>query len=139
MDGIGHPGIQLEQMLKNFVQNSHLKTVGNNETKDALEVKKEEEEADENNESIDNSLNTDEDTDSNELLFAPINLCDWSVDQARRHPILGRAVTPCYVDMVQLPGIFLQHPSVLVEESENEMVISDYFTKEFIAKKIIYD
>ena len=27
----------------------------------------------------------------------------------------------------------------LEEESENEMVISDYFTKEFIAKKIIYD
>merc|ERR1719430_865409 len=97
------------------------------------------EEVDENNESVDNNLDTDEDIDSPEHLFDPINLCDWSVDQARRHPILGRAVTPCYVDMVQLPGIFLQHPSVLVEESENEMVISDYFTKEFIAKKIIYD
>ena len=72
-------------------------------------------------------------------LLDPINLCEWSVDQARRHPILGRAVTPCFVDMVRLPGIFLQHPSVLVEESENEMVISDYFTEEFIAKKIIYD
>merc|ERR1712080_686495 len=74
----------------------------------------------------------EDELEASECVLSPINLCEWSVDQARRHPILGRAVTPCYVDMVQLPGIFLQHPSVIVEESENEMVISDYYTKEFI-------
>jgi len=43
------------------------------------------------------------------------------------------------IEMVQLPDIFLEHPTVSVTESDNEMVISDVDTGEFIAKKIIYD
>jgi len=43
------------------------------------------------------------------------------------------------IEMVQLPDIFLGHPTVRVTESDNEMVISDVDTGEFIAKKIIYD
>jgi len=43
------------------------------------------------------------------------------------------------IEMVQLPDIFLEHPTVSVTESDNEMVISDVETGEFIAKKIIYD
>jgi len=43
------------------------------------------------------------------------------------------------IEMVQLPDIFLDHPTVSVTESDNEMVISDVDTGEFIAKKIIYD
>jgi len=43
------------------------------------------------------------------------------------------------IEMVQLPDIFLGHPTVRVTESDNEMVISDVETGEFIAKKIIYD
>ena len=56
------------------------------------------------------------------------------------------------IEMVQLPDIFLDHPTVsvtvgdstnpqppLFQESDNEMVISDVDTGEFIAKKIIYD
>ena len=56
------------------------------------------------------------------------------------------------IEMVQLPDIFLDHPTVSVtvgagaragvttpQESDNEMVISDVDTGEFIAKKIIYD
>jgi hypothetical protein len=43
------------------------------------------------------------------------------------------------IDMVQLPDIFLAHPTVRVQESDNEMIISDVETGEFIAKKIIYD
>merc|ERR1712045_945611 len=114
MGGIGHPGIQLEQMLRNFI-------------KQGAESERT------------NGHKMDCDEEPSNYVLPPINLCEWSVDQARRHPILGRAVTPCYVDMVQLPGVFLKHPSVLVEESENEMIISDRYTKEFIAKKIIYD
>merc|ERR1712062_502073 len=137
-DGIGHPAIQLEQMLQNFTKISQNKSEENHEIKEKVASKKEKEE-NESNKNVDNSSDNEDDNDKDDLLLSPINLCEWSVDQAKRHPILGRAVTPCYVDMVQLPGIFLQHPSVLVEESENEMVISDLFTKEFIAKKIIYD
>ena len=59
------------------------------------------------------------------------------------------------IEMVQLPDIFLDHPTVsvtvsstllilytnhaILQESDNEMVISDVDTGEFIAKKIIYD
>ena len=61
------------------------------------------------------------------------------------------------IEMVQLPDIFLEHPtvsvtvsftflwkfcffiSIMFQESDNEMVISDVDTGEFIAKKIIYD
>ena len=64
------------------------------------------------------------------------------------------------IEMVQLPDIFLGHPTVRVtvnyslenktfilsynelhlsQEADNEMVISDIVTGDFIAKKIIYD
>ena len=68
-----------------------------------------------------------------------INLLEWSVDDAKRHPILKRTVDQCLVEMVHLPDIFLEHPVVKVVESDNEMVISDLYTNEFIAKKIFYD
>ena len=35
--------------------------------------------------------------------------------------------------------VLFQHPVVKVVESDNEMVISDYYTDEFIAKKIFYN
>ena len=35
--------------------------------------------------------------------------------------------------------MFPQHPVVKVVENANEMVISDYYTDEFIAKKIFYN
>jgi len=43
------------------------------------------------------------------------------------------------IDLVQLPDIFLEHPTVIVEEDDNEMIIKDVYTEEFIAKKIIYE
>jgi len=43
------------------------------------------------------------------------------------------------IDLVQLPDIFLEHPTVIVEEADNEMIIKDVDTLEFIAKKIIYE
>lgn len=55
------------------------------------------------------------------------------------HPILAKAMLHCYVDMVQLPDIFLRHPCVNVRETANEMVITDVDTEEFIAKKIMYE
>jgi hypothetical protein len=146
LEGIGHPAIQLEQMLRNFKKietpahplTPNVSEDSNLPTEDLQ--RKEEKEVKHFDDAAKNSDDHDvEESDESKCVLSPINLCEWSVDQARRHPILGRAVTPCYVDMVQLPGIFLQHPSVIVEESENEMVISDYYTKEFIAKKIIYD
>ena len=147
LDGIGHPAIQLEQMLRNFTKPeatdhfNHNVTVSSKDT-DLTEEHIKEGTKEKELEDVENEPKYQHDEEAEESLqyvLSPINLCEWSVDQARKHPILGRAVTPCYVDMVQLPGIFLQHPSVRVEESENEMVISDYYTREFIAKKIIYD
>ena len=148
LEGIGHPAIQLEQMLRNFKTTETQRTtnpltsdVSENTNLATKDLKgKDEKEVGNFEDAAKNSDDHDvEESEASKCVLSPINLCEWSVDQARRHPILGRAVTPCYVDMVQLPGIFLQHPSVIVEESENEMVISDYYTKEFIAKKIIYD
>lgn len=44
-----------------------------------------------------------------------------------------------YVELVKLPEVFIQHPSVKVTEEANEMVIEDAITGDFIAKKIMYD
>jgi len=68
-----------------------------------------------------------------------INLLEWCVDDAKRHPILNRTVDKAVVEMVHLPDVFLQHPVVKVVESDNEMVISDFYTDEFIAKKIFFN
>jgi len=43
------------------------------------------------------------------------------------------------IEIAQLPYIFLEHPTVKVEDMGNEMIISDMQTGEFLAKKIIYD
>ena len=57
----------------------------------------------------------------------------------RLDDLVAKTVTPCYVDMVKLPDIFLKHPCVRVKESNNEMLIRDADTGMFIAKKIIYE
>jgi len=43
------------------------------------------------------------------------------------------------IEIAQLPYIFLEHPTVKVEDMGNEMIISDMQSGEFLAKKIIYD
>ena len=68
-----------------------------------------------------------------------IALSEWSVEEVSKNPVLAKTVTPCFVDMVKLPEIFLKHPHVRVSESNNEMTIRDSISDAFIAKKIIYD
>ena len=68
--------------------------------------------------------------------------CDYSQlssQSLKIDDLIAKTVTPCYVDMVKLPDIFLKHPCVRVKESNNEMLIRDSITDAFIAKKIIYE
>lgn len=65
-----------------------------------------------------------------------INLKQSSPDELPNHAALGKSFMKSFVDLVQLPNIFLTHPSVRVTENSKEMVISDIFTGEFIAKKV---
>ncbi|TRY62839.1 hypothetical protein TCAL_14314 [Tigriopus californicus] len=65
-----------------------------------------------------------------------INLKQSSHDELPNHAALGKSFLKSFVDLVQLPNIFLTHPSVRVTENSKEMVISDIFTGEFIAKKV---
>ncbi len=44
-----------------------------------------------------------------------------------------------YVEMVKLPDVFLDHPSVRIQEKDNEMITKDAITGEFIAKKIMFE
>jgi len=55
------------------------------------------------------------------------------------HPAFSKTVMESFVEIVHLPDVFMEHPVVKVEDKDNEMVIKDVFTDEFIAKKIIYD
>ena len=72
----------------------------------------------------------------NELVPLPVDL---------RLPIIDNPVlrdlrdNMSYVELVKLPEVFIQHPSVRVKEEANEMVIEDAITGDFIAKKIMYD
>ena len=75
-------------------------------------------------------LTEEEEEDKETLIEEPaINLND----------VLTKTLTPCYVEIVKLPDIFLRHPCVRVKESNNEMMIRDAISDAFIAKKIIYD
>lgn len=78
-------------------------------------------------------------TDPEPPAVLTINLTRCNAEDILGHPLLGKTVIPCYVDMVMLPDIFLEHPTVAVRENDNEMVITDVLTNEFIAKKIMYE
>jgi len=90
------------------------------------------------NEDHDSSTSEDED---DSILRLPNGL-KWRRGTNEPDLDLGKIFDPSnggIIEMVQLPDIFLNHPTVSVTESDNEMVISDVDTGEFIAKKIIYD
>lgn len=84
----------------------------------------------------------DEEDDPESLLKLPNGLKYRKGGQLDTYLDLDKLFDPSnggMIEMVQLPDIFLDHPTVSVTESDNEMVISDVDTGEFIAKKIIYD
>lgn len=122
LEGMGHPAVELEQLLHNFSTISFV----------APEDPGKETQLEEGSSSSRSSAT------KSSMQFS-INLNEWSVAEVSAHPWLGKAVVPCNVDMVKLPEVFLSHPEVRVREAENEMVITDYHTDEFIAKKIMYE
>ena len=117
LEGMGHPALEIEQLLHNFP--SICKILPK-----------------------DNSYNDDDDISE---VYYTINLATTSPEDLEKIPILSKCVVPsCYVDMVKLPEVFLEHPFVKVHESKNddghlELTIRDSITDEFIARKIIYD
>ena len=120
LEGMGHPALEIEQLLHNFP--SICKVLPK-----------------------DNTYNDDDDEENISEVYYTINLATTSLDEVAKIPILSKCVVPsCYVDMVKLPEVFLEHPSVIVHESKNEdgdleETIRDSITNEFIARKIIYD
>jgi hypothetical protein len=118
LEGAGHPAVEIEELLHNF---PGIARVAPKDTRNPAE----------------NGGNPGQAGPGKAV--CSIVLTEWSVDDVGANPLLGKTVVPCYVDMVQLPDVFLRHPSVRVRESDNEMVIRDSITDEFIAKKIIYD
>ena len=120
LEGMGHPALEIEQLLHNFP--SICKILPK-----------------------DNSYNDEDDDEDISEVFYTINLATTSPEEVEKIPILNKCVVPsCYVDMVPLPEVFLEHPFVKVHESKNdaghlELTIRDSITDEFIARKIIYD
>ena len=72
----------------------------------------------------------------NSLLSSPVDLRLPPQDNPVLRDVRDNMI---YVDLVKLPEVFIQHPSVRVTEEANEMVIEDAITGDFIAKKIMYD
>ena len=119
LEGMGHPALEVEQLLFNYPKIASVAP------------------RDQSPESED-----EDDTGGNRgrsQVLCTIALSEWSVEDVSKTDLLAKTVLPCYVDSIQLPEIFLKHPSVRVSESDNEMIIRDAFTDAFIAKKIIYD
>ena len=117
LEGMGHPALEVEQLLLNLPRIAH--AIPRRQASDAYgeEV---------NEDSINNA-------------YATILLSQCSVAEVGKNPQLAKTVVPCFIDMVKLPDIFLEHPSVRVEEQDQVMTIRDAITNSFIAKKIIYD
>ena len=86
-----------------------------------------------------NDTSEEDEEDANASQYLSIDLNSVTAQDILGHPVMGKTVIPTLVEMVKLPGIFLEHPSVRVKEENNEMTITDVDTAEFIAKKIIYD
>ncbi len=119
VEGMGHPAVEIEQILHNFPN-----------LRDCLPK-------DPDNQFADND--NDDSNHSDDNMVTTIVLTEWSVEDVGQDPVLAKTVIPCYCDMVKLPDVFLEHPVVRVRDSESEMVITDFYTGDFIAKKIIYD
>jgi len=109
LEGMGHPALEIEQLLFNYPNIARVAP------RDLTEEEEEEEGDNEEKETLNEE--------------SAIKLDD----------LLSKTLTPCYVDIVKLPDIFLKHPCVRVTESNNEMMIRDAISDAFIAKKIIYD
>merc|ERR1719346_914160 len=69
LDGIGHPAIQLEQMLQNFTKISQNKSEENHEIKEKVELKEEKEE-NVSNKNVDTGSDNEEDIDKDDLLLS---------------------------------------------------------------------
>eukprot|EP00092_Neocalanus_flemingeri_P039325 GFUD01042815.1.p1 GENE.GFUD01042815.1~~GFUD01042815.1.p1 ORF type:complete len:461 (+),score=141.27 GFUD01042815.1:89-1471(+) len=85
---------------------------------------------------------TSEDEDPETFLRLPNGLKYRRVGQVDEFLDFEKLFGQCnggIMELVQLPEIFLEHPTVSVTESANKMVISDVDTGEFIAMKMIWD
>ena len=108
---LGHPALDLEILLHNFPSISKI---------------------------LPKLRNSDDDDDTSEVHYT-INLATTSTEDAGKIAILSKCIRhSCFVDMIKLPEIFLEHPHVRVYETNNEMTIRT-MKDEFIARKIIYD
>ena len=111
LEGMGHPALEIEQLLSNYPNIARVAPKDNQDKKEN---------------SVDKETGTGNDAEDEQPAI-------------RLDDLVLKTVTPCYVDMVKLPEIFLKHPCVRVKESNNEMMIRDAITDMFIAKKIIYE
>ena len=109
----GHPALEIEQLLHNFPSLSKVLPKDRSRYED--------------------------DEDISEVFYT-INLAATSKEEVEKIPILSKCVKQsCYVDIVKIPELFLKHRHVTMIEKDNEMTMYDTITKEFIARKIIYD
>ena len=114
LEGMGHPALEIEQLLHNFPTLSKVLPK-------------------------DRSRYEDDNDDISEVFYT-IDLAATSKEEVEKIPILSKCVKQsCYVDIVKIPELFLKHRHVTMIERDNEMTMYDTITKEFIARKIIYD